>query len=226
MPRSRPTKRHAYRPRWRPASSSRGSPPKSGRAELPPIHHAERQSRALLPASKPTRSTPMAHSAYGRTTAKAGSGRGQPHQSAGADRGTPTAPPTAISPATLGLPQLFSPEQAVEILRGLGLTEITECALRTRAYRRQIPFHLNGRQIRFTIGDLREIAEGQARRPNPPGPPHPAPATAPRAAPAARRSSTRAAAPSPITRAAAPSPIRWRARESSNKPTPSHETPQ
>ena len=40
---------------------------------------------------------------------------------------------------------------------------MTECALRTRAYRRQVPFHLNGRRIRFTAGDLREIVEGQAR---------------------------------------------------------------
>ena len=65
----------------------------------------------------------------------------------------------------LDLPQLFAPAQAAEILRRLGLTEITECALRTRAYRRQVPFHLNGRRIRFTTSDLREIAEGQARRP-------------------------------------------------------------
>lgn len=67
--------------------------------------------------------------------------------------------------AALDLPQLFSPAQAAEILRSLGLPEMTECALRTRAYRGQVPFHLNGRRIRFTITDLREIAEGQPRRP-------------------------------------------------------------
>lgn len=70
-----------------------------------------------------------------------------------------------VDPAALGLPQLFTPVQAAEILRSLGLTEITEAALRSRAYRRQIPFHLNGRKITFTASDLREIAEGQARRP-------------------------------------------------------------
>jgi hypothetical protein len=36
---------------------------------------------------------------------------------------------------------------------------MTETALRSRAYRRQIPFHLNGRKITFTESDLREIAE-------------------------------------------------------------------
>jgi hypothetical protein len=67
----------------------------------------------------------------------------------------------------LDLPQLFAPAEAAEILRRLGLTEMTECALRTRAYRRQVPFHLNGRRIRFTASDLREIVEGQPRRPEP-----------------------------------------------------------
>lgn len=67
----------------------------------------------------------------------------------------------------LDLPQLFAPAEAAEILRHLGLTEMTECALRTRAYRRQVPFHLNGRRIRFTADDLREIVEGQAQRPEP-----------------------------------------------------------
>jgi hypothetical protein len=57
---------------------------------------------------------------------------------------------------------VFSPAVAAEILRSLGLTEMTECALRTRAYRKQVPFHLNGRRITFTIGDLRMIAEGTA----------------------------------------------------------------
>ena len=69
--------------------------------------------------------------------------------------------------AGLDLPRLFAPAEAAEILRQLGLTEMTECALRTRAYRRQVPFHLNGRRIRFTASDLREIVEGQARRPEP-----------------------------------------------------------
>ena len=67
--------------------------------------------------------------------------------------------------AELGLPRLFAPSEAAEILRHLGLTEMTECALRTRAYRRQVPFHLNARRIRFTADDLREIVEGQPRRP-------------------------------------------------------------
>jgi hypothetical protein len=82
---------------------------------------------------------------------------------------------TAAELATLDLPQLFTPVQAAEILRGLGLTEITECALRTRAYRRQVPFHLNGRRIRFTAGDLRDIIEGHAQRPSPPSLPKPEP---------------------------------------------------
>jgi len=74
---------------------------------------------------------------------------------------------TAIDPPALDLPRLFTPAQAAEILRNLGLTEMTECALRTRAYRRQVPFHLNGRRIRFTATDLREIVEGQPHRPRP-----------------------------------------------------------
>ncbi len=57
---------------------------------------------------------------------------------------------TSVDLSTLGLPQIFAPRQAAEILRGLGLTEMTECALRTRAYRKQVPFHLNGR--RHTAG--------------------------------------------------------------------------
>jgi hypothetical protein len=66
---------------------------------------------------------------------------------------------------TLGLAPVFSPAQAVEILRNLGLENLTECALRTRAYRRQIPFHQNGRRLTFTIDDIREIAEGKPCRP-------------------------------------------------------------
>src|SRR5215475_11751846 len=85
----------------------------------------------------------------------------------------------------LDLPQLFTPAQAAEILRTLGLPEMTECALRTRAYRRQIPFHLNGRRIRFTASDLREIAEGHAHRPQPA--PDADPADGPVPAPRRRR---------------------------------------
>jgi hypothetical protein len=77
----------------------------------------------------------------------------------------PASRPDHVSSAGLDLPQLFAPGEAAEILRHLGLTEMTECALRTRAYRRQVPFHLNGRRIRFTADDLREIVEGQPRRP-------------------------------------------------------------
>ena len=67
----------------------------------------------------------------------------------------------------LGLPQVFSPAGAAKVLRDLGLSEMTECALRTRAYRKQVPFHLNGRRIIFTLSDLKEIAEGEACRPQP-----------------------------------------------------------
>jgi hypothetical protein len=66
-----------------------------------------------------------------------------------------------------GLPQVFTPAEAARLLRDAGLTELTECALRTRAYRKQIPFHLNGRRIVFTLSDLREITEGGAYRPQP-----------------------------------------------------------
>ena len=58
--------------------------------------------------------------------------------------------------------------EAARLLRAAGLTELTECALRTRAYRKQVPFHLNGRRIVFTLSDLREIAEGEALRPQSP----------------------------------------------------------
>ena len=64
-----------------------------------------------------------------------------------------------------GLARVFTPEQAAGVLREIGLDGITDCALRTRAYRKQIPFHLNGHRIIFTLADLREIAEGQAFRP-------------------------------------------------------------
>ncbi len=69
--------------------------------------------------------------------------------------------------SSLGLAPVFSPAQAAEILRNLGLEDLTECALKTRAYRRQVPFHQNGRRITFTVDDIREIAEGQRRRPEP-----------------------------------------------------------
>ena len=67
--------------------------------------------------------------------------------------------------SALDLPQIFLPVEAAEVLRSLGLAEMTECALRTRAYRKQVPFHLNGRRIVFTLGDLKEIVEGDERRP-------------------------------------------------------------
>jgi hypothetical protein len=65
----------------------------------------------------------------------------------------------------IGLARVFTPADAAEVLRSAGLEDITECALRTRAYRKQIPFHRNGHRIIFTVEDLREIAEGQAIRP-------------------------------------------------------------
>lgn len=106
-----------------------------------------------------------------------------------------------IDPTALGLPMLFSAAQAAELLRRLGLTEMTECALRTRAYRRQVPFHMNGRRVRFTASDLREIVESQARRPRA--------ADAPEAASLnGRRPSRR----SPARNGQRPPPT-WRARE-------------
>lgn len=111
-----------------------------------------------------------------------------------------------VDPAQMQLPRTFSPTEAAEILRDLGLVEMTECALRTRAYRRQIPFHLNGRRIRFTAADLREIAEGQARRPRPPEPR--SLRSSARHAPAARRSTSHAAERVPVA---------WRARNGLDK---------
>ena len=70
-----------------------------------------------------------------------------------------------IDLSSVDLPQIFLPMEAAEVLRSLGLAEMTECALRTRAYRKQVPFHLNGRRIVFTLGDLREIVEGEEHRP-------------------------------------------------------------
>jgi hypothetical protein len=128
----------------------------------------------------------------------------QPRQAAGPAR--PTLPAALVSdPTALDLPQLFSPVRAAEILRGLGLTEMTECALRTRAYRRQIPFHRNGRRIQFTASDLREIAEGQAQRPDSNGAPLPVPAE--------RAASAPKAAPRRFTASTADrAPVAWRAR--------------
>ena len=80
---------------------------------------------------------------------------------------------------SLEIARVFSPAQAVDILHSLGLEDLTECALLTRAYRRQVPFHRNGRKIIFTVGDLREIVEGQPQRPEPrarASTPEPAPA--------------------------------------------------
>ena len=110
-----------------------------------------------------------------------------------------------IDPTALGLPLLFSAAEAAELLRRLGLTEMTECALRTRAYRRQVPFHMNGRRIRFTASDLREIVESQARRPRPMDAPE---AASPNGRRAPRRSSPRTGQrPAPTWRARkAPSP--------------------
>lgn len=76
-------------------------------------------------------------------------------------------PQQTANPDLLGLPRLYAPRQAAGFLRDAGLASMTECALRTRAYRKQVPFHLNGRQIVFTLSDLREIAEGEACRPVP-----------------------------------------------------------
>jgi hypothetical protein len=73
----------------------------------------------------------------------------------------------AFDLSALDLPPIFLPAEAASVLRGLGLAEMTECALRTRAYRKQVPFHLNGRRIIFTLGDLQEIAEGETRKPAP-----------------------------------------------------------
>jgi DDE family transposase len=105
---------------------------------------------------------------------------------------------------TAALIRVFTPAQAAEALRSIGLDAMTACALRTRAYRKQIPFHLNGHRIIFTIGDLREIAEGQARRPE---------------EPAASRASATSVPPKPrrqhaAARSASPADASlWRARQ-------------
>jgi hypothetical protein len=117
----------------------------------------------------------------------------------------PAGETTAVLDA-LGLPHIFSPVEAAQLLRNAGLAEITECALKTRAYRKQVPFHLNGRRIVFTLDDLREIAEGEACRPQPPAPaatdlPSPQPARARRSSP------RRAQAPADVWRARRPGDV-------------------
>lgn len=109
---------------------------------------------------------------------------------------------TAPDVSALGLARVFSPAQAAEILRSLGLEDLTECALKTRAYRRQVPFHQNGRRIIFTVEDIREIAEGQPHRPEPQ-------AQADRATPAATRPSRRRRSPAQIRDI---TQLPWRAR--------------
>jgi hypothetical protein len=214
MTAQRRAKRCAYRPRWRPVSKPHGSPPPSN-AVRAPDRQAQRQDRALPPPSKSDRSTSIVDGTRGSgpgTSSSHVSGR-RPRRSAGSAR--PTNPARVASDQTgLDLPRLFSPLQAAEILRGLGLTEMTECALRTRAYRRQIPFHRNGRRIQFTADDLREIAEGQAQRPDSTGAPRPsvhAAASAPAPKPAPRRSTARTADHAPVA---------WRARRLASEPTP------
>lgn len=111
----------------------------------------------------------------------------------------------------LGLPRIFSPADAVHVLRSLGLTGMTECALRTRAYRKQVPFHLNGRRITFTLGDLQEIAEGKACRPQsrtPPVKPGTIPQSAPHRRPPIRGSEVRSGT--------------WRARRRSDLRSAAH----
>ncbi len=93
---------------------------------------------------------------------------------------------TAADMSGLNLPQIFTPVQAAEILRELGLAEMTDTALLTRAYRRQVPFPLNGRRVRFTASDLREIVEAHSVRPQEPGDPSTRPGS-PREQPADQR---------------------------------------
>jgi hypothetical protein len=157
----------------------------------------------------------MAHTALPGPAASGISPSDRPPRPSAEHRPETSPPVTAADRSSLGLPQVFSPLQAAEILRRLGLAEMTECALRTRAYRRQIPFHLNGRRIRFTAADLREIIEGNAQRPGSTSPAR----TAAQAAPtrqASRRSPARTADRAPVT---------WRARGSLGKPTTGRESP-
>ena len=102
-------------------------------------------------------------------------------------QGVPSADATSAVLGAAGLPHVFSPGEAAGLLRSAGLPELTECALRTRAYRKRVPFHLNGRRIVFTLGDLREISGGEARRPQPPAMPGTTPRPAPWRGPPVRR---------------------------------------
>jgi hypothetical protein len=106
----------------------------------------------------------------------------------------------------IGLAPVFTPAQAAELLRSIGLDEITECALRTRAYRKQIPFHLNGHRIIFTTDDLREIAEGKPCRPSPgqTGNPDPEPSVPAVAAQATRKRARAATRQQDLWRARGP----------------------
>ena len=101
------------------------------------------------------------------------------------------------------LAPIFTPARAAEILRSLGLDDMTECALKTRAYRKQIPFHINGNRLIFTLADLREIAEGRAFRPQPPSAPDKAEPAPPHVPAPRRRASARTRVPPPEA---------WRAR--------------
>src|SRR5258708_5916695 len=74
---------------------------------------------------------------------------------------------TAAGLGATSLQQVFTPVAAAEALRALGRAEMTACALRPRAYRQQVPFPLNGGRIVSTLAALREIPEGQPRRPRP-----------------------------------------------------------
>jgi hypothetical protein len=113
--------------------------------------------------------------------------------------------PAAVH-STPDLPQVFSPAEAAGLLRDLGLRQMTECALRTRAYRRQVPFHMNGRRILFTLSDLRAIAQGKAHSPCP----QPAPGPAKQAT---RPTLTRRRTP---VRDNGTKPAQWRARRPNN----------
>lgn len=115
--------------------------------------------------------------------------------------GRPQTAADVIDLRSLDLPPIFLPADAALVLRGLGLAEMTECALKTRAYRKQVPFHLNGRRIIFTLEDLRQIAKGEERRPQP------------RAEPDARGPALRPAAHGrPRRRGGEANPDSWRAR--------------
>lgn len=117
----------------------------------------------------------------------------------------------SVHPSLLDLPELFTPAPAAEMLRGLGLAEMMECALRTRAYRRQVPVHVNGRRLRFTADDLQQIIEGQARPP--------APATAADTfPPASRWSPVQPLTPAPDVTRSRPAPRTGRQRERAVNP--------